>query len=340
MRRTRRSSALAAALCVLQVAAPKAPEPRYPYELVPIDAIYGHLSEGRFQEPVGLCFEPTARELYVADSKNGLIGIYNTEQTPLFAFGGPALLVEPRVVQALSDGTILVLDALQTEVRCFNYRGETRAPVTFVRPDAAPDSSEAVHVKTFVRASDGSWFVADQRPDGDHLLCFDREGKFVRELKASKKAGQYHSIADLALSPSGKLAVIDQQCTPAIHVYDPRGELIAAFGVRDVGLKDFTAPIAVGFDEEEFLYAVDLLKHDVKIFTVKGEYLERFGGWNTPETRGRAPGEMLYPTDIAIAPGSLLYVAERFGGRVQVFTRKLKPEPKPRGVPGQAPSPR
>lgn len=338
MRRTRarRSSSLAvAALCALQAPAPKPAEPTYPWELQPLDAIYGHLSEGRFQEPVGVFFEPGAHELYVADSKNGLIGIFNQERTPLFAFGGPALLVEPHALQVLPDGTIFVLDALQTELRCFNYRGEIRAPLSFARPGAGPDSSEPVHLKAFVRAPDGRWFVADQEKQGDHLLLFDRERKFVRELAPSKKAGEYHAISDLALSPSGKLAVVDQQGTPAIHVYDARGELLAAFGVRDVGLKDFTAPIAIGFDEQEFLYAVDLLKHDVKIFTVKGEYLERFGGWNTPETRGRAPGEMLYPTDIAIAPGGDVYVSERFGGRVQVFTRKPKPEPKPR--PGAAP---
>lgn len=327
--RTRRSSRLAAAaLCALQVPAQTPAVPTYPWEIQPLDAIYGHLSEGRFQEPVGVFFEPGARELYVADSKNGLIGIFNPERTPLFAFGGPALLVEPRALQVLPDGTIFVLDALQTELRCFNYRGELRAPLAFARPGSEAAASEPVHLKSFVRAPDGRWFVADQQKDGDHLLLFDRERRFVREFEASKKAGQYHSISDLALSVSGKLAVIDQQGAPAIHVYDARGGLIAAFGVRDVGLKDFTAPIAIAFDEQEYLFAVDLLKHDVKIFDVKGEYLERFGGWNAPETRGRAPGEMLYPTDIAIAPdGGEIYVSERFGGRVQVFTRKLKPKP-------------
>ncbi len=91
--------------------------------------------------------------------------------------------------------------------------------------------------------------------------------------------------------------------------------------------KNGTAPSAVAWDEKGFLYGLDLLRHDVKVFTAKGEFVYHFGGWSTPETRGRAPGEMLYPMDLCVDPEGPIYVAERFGGRVQAFTRKLKPEP-------------
>ncbi len=32
--------------------------PVYPYEIAPQDALWGHLSEGLFREPMAVCFEP------------------------------------------------------------------------------------------------------------------------------------------------------------------------------------------------------------------------------------------------------------------------------------------
>ena len=65
------------------------------------------------------------------------------------------------------------------------------------------------------------------------------------------------------------------------------------------------------FDEEGRLFVVDMLRHDVKIFDIEGTFLGQFGGWFGPETGGRAPGEMLYPNDIAIAPdGHAFYIDE------------------------------
>jgi hypothetical protein len=329
----RSASLLCAALLAVQVPALKAPMPRpYPYEIVPVDAIYGHLSEGRFAEPMGVCFDQRANELIVADSKNGLIGIYNSELTPVFAFGGPSMLVEPQRMRVLLDGTLCVLDALQLELKCFSYRGESRPALRFLRAPSEGAPPEAVRIRAFELGADGSWIIAAQGKESGSLLVFDRDRKFVRELEASRKAGSFHSINDLARSREGRLAVIDQQSLPAIHVYEPDGTLSAAFGEHGVGMQDFTAPIAIAFDEDGFLYAADLLRHDVKIYTAKGEFLGRFGGWNSLKTRGRGPGELSYPAAVACAPGGRIFVAERFGQRVQVFERRPLP---PRATPGE-----
>lgn len=326
--------------------------PTYPWITEPIDAIYGHLSEGAFQEPLGVWFEPSARELFVADSRNGLIGIYDDGRIPLFAFGGPAKLLEPRAVVARPDGTIYVLDAQQDLVHAFDFRGEALAPLRFARPPrqleeappdkyakkdgepATPKPPEKLHpdlrIGAFALDAQGRWYVGDL--EEGRVLVYDREQHFLKELEASPRAKKFKVPVDVAVSASGLVAVADMQTTPAIHVYDAEGRLMAAFGERDIGLKDFTAPIAVTFDEQDYVYALDLLRHDVKVFTPKGDFVHHFGGWSTPETRGRAPGELLYPVDISIDPQGTIYIAERFGQRVQAFARKPKPEPERRGA--------
>jgi DNA-binding beta-propeller fold protein YncE len=311
-------------------AAPRASaKPAYPFEIVPEDAIRGHLSEGEFREPLGVCFEAEAREIYVADSKNARIGIFDEDLTPLFSFGGGPVLLEPRAVHAEADGTMLVLDADRSLLRRFNYRGEPMEPVRFLAPPAA-QGAESVPLSIVAFAPDGrgGWIVADQREN--RVWRFDRELRRVAELQPPIGAASFGAVSDVAVSRDGLVAVSDQRGvrlteslrSPSIHVYDAAGKLIAAFGERDIGLDNFTAAAAVAFDEHGFLFAVDSLRHDVKIFTPSGAFVGRFGGWFSPQTRGRAPGEMRYPSDVAIAPGGPILVAERFGHRVQVFRRK------------------
>lgn len=366
------SSSLAALACALAFAPalgaqspPSAPgvhvAPEFPWRIEPLDAIYGHLSEGAFQEPIGVCFEAHARELYVADSRNGLIGIFDDGRIPVFAFGGASKLVEPHSVLATEDGTIYVLDALQSELHVFDYRGQARTPLRFQRPPrvakpaTAPAKSTAkspanaqpaatkpasalLRIGAFARDAQGRWYVGDL--DEGRVLVYDSELQFVRELEPSARAGEFHTLVDIALSPNGLVAVADMQGAPAIHVYDDRGRLLAAFGERDIGLKDFTAPIALAFDEQGFLYALDLLRHDVKVFSASGDFVYHFGGWFSPETRGHAPGELLYPADIAIDPQGTLYIAERYGQRVQAFTRKPKSAPAERAPAAPQDAPR
>ncbi|MBK7876249.1 MAG: hypothetical protein IPJ77_10910 [Planctomycetes bacterium] len=352
--------------------APRVLPPTYPWETEPLDAIYGHLAEGAFQEPIGVFFEPKARELYVADSRNGLIGIFDEGRIPVFTFGGPSKLVEPRAVVATAEGNLYVLDAQQSELHAFNYRGEPQTPLRFVRPPrdvkppkttgafplkpvaqdpkapprtgrvttpAKPEEPKPVgaylRIGAFSRDAGGRWYVGDL--DEGRVIVYDKELRFLRELEASKRAVSFHTPVDIAVSSTGLVAVADMQGTPALHVYDADGRLLSAFGERDIGLMNFTAPAAVAWDEQGFLYALDLLRHDVKVFTAKGEFVHHFGGWSTPETRGRAPGELLYPADIAIDPKGPIYIAERFGQRVQAFVRKPKPEPEKRaGAPAAA----
>lgn len=311
----------------------KAPaQPAYAWEIVPADALWGHLSEGNFREPIGVFFERAAQELYVADSKNGRVGIFDLEGTPLFSFGGAAVLIEPRSVLAQADGTIFVLDGDRSELQRFNYRGEAEPPLGFRLPQTADEPERAVIPSAIARDAQGRWCVAERATN--RAWVFDAECKPLFELPPPIEAQRFESISDVAFSDDGLIAVADQRGQPVIHVYDSSGKMLYAFGEKDIGLDNFTAAIAVAFDEHGFLYAVDLLRHDVKVFTPAGRMVTRFGGWFTPETRGRAPGELLYPTDIAIAPGGPIWVAERFGQRVQAFERR----PLDQRGPGRPPS--
>ena len=287
----------------------------YPYEIYPVDAIRGHLMEGEFREPTDVFFDAAARELYAVDSKNATIGIFNEEGVPLFAFGGVTRLMDPKLVKVTAQGTIYVLDSDPTTIKAFNYRGEPLEPVWFSSPEGD------VRVGAFTVDAAGNWYVADaERP---RLLVYDAEGALLVSIPREDGVGEFVHITGVAVSAEGLIAVIDYKGTP-VQIFDRVGHFVSGFGERDIGLQDFTAPVAVTFDEQGYLYVVDMLRHDVKIFDVKGVFQGMFGGWASPETAGRGPGEMLYPRGVAVAPGGAIYVAERFGNRVQIFGRRPK----------------
>lgn len=317
---------LCAALLSPTALAQKGRSPDYPYRIVPVDAVRGHLLEGAFREPMGVCYDAEADELLVADTKNGLIGIFRGDGLPTFTFGGPSILSDPTVIEVGKEGTIYVLAGDRLRIQVFNYRGEAQAPLECARTTKAGEPPRTVRIGAMARRLDGAWWLFDSDAH-ELLLCDEALGvrTAIGAVPNKEKGLHLESVSDIALAPDGTVALIDLSATP-VQILDAAGKFLRGFGKRDIGLENFTMAAALAFDELGFLYVVDLLRHDVKVFDREGRFMSVFGGWFSPETAGRGPGEMLYPADIAISPHGRIYVAERFGQRVQIFDR-LPAEP-------------
>ncbi len=295
----------------------------YPYGLVPRDAIRGHLMEGVFREPCSASFDAQARELVVADSKNSLIGIFDEKGLPLFAFGGPEVLADPKQVDVAADGSIAVLDGDHSEIKVFNYRGEPKPSIRFTYLADDKTTKVGTHINAFARDKQGKWYIGDA--DSPQILVYSNAGVFEFGIRNENGGASFQLITGIAVADDGKIAVSDHKGTP-VQVFDSKGRFISGFGKRDIAREDFAAPVSIAFDEDDYIYVVDMLRHDVKIFDVAGRFQDTFGGWFGPEGGGRAPGEMLYPCAITIAPKGPVYVVERFGQRVQIFERVKKSE--------------
>jgi sugar lactone lactonase YvrE len=156
-----------------QRAADLAPRPVYPNNIIPVDAIRGHLMNGWFKEPVDVFFDVNSQEVVVADSKNGLIGIFDTEGVPVFAFGGASVMTDPRRVVTTADGSIYVLDSEQGEIKAFSYRGEILPPLRFAYPATEEETGGVARINAFHRDAQGNWYIGDmERPQ---LLVYDKD---------------------------------------------------------------------------------------------------------------------------------------------------------------------
>src|SRR4030042_6841884 len=118
---------VAALFCCGVTEGPTEDNPSNPPQTVlqvrPLFAFFQHMYNGIFNEPMGVFYDPRTKEIYVADTKNDLIGIFNSSGISLFAFGGNDDIKEPIKVISDEQGRLFVLD-INRKIKIYNYRGE------------------------------------------------------------------------------------------------------------------------------------------------------------------------------------------------------------------------
>ena len=226
-----------------------------------------------------------------------------------------------------------MLDSADSAVHVFSYRGEPRGILAFEYPALDDEPAGVVRVTAMALDAQGRWFVADA--DRPQVLAYEQDLTFRFAIRPQRAGADFEVISDVAVSAEGLIAVTDLMATP-VQVFDAEGRFLAGFGKRDIGVENFTSSNACGFDQDGYLFVVDMLRHNVKIFEPSGAFRGFFGGWFSPETRGRGAGEMRYPTAIAFAPDGRVFVAERFGQRVQIFRRRPRDPAAPQAPGTQA----
>ena len=168
-------------------AAPAAPaptpapdDPAYqPIRLRPIRLVYRQM-EGRYlKSPRGVFFDTKRGEIYVADTMNDLVAVYNREGMALFAFGYNGEFKEP--IKAVVDGRgrIYVLAGLGRKVRVFSYRGEYLHDFSFhgVEGKAVPT--------TITADAEGQIYIADSA--SGKILVYDSDERLLRRFGTGRR---------------------------------------------------------------------------------------------------------------------------------------------------------
>ena len=118
----------------------------------------------------------------------------------------------------------------------------------------------------------------------------------------------------LALDAEGNLYVAEQELR-RIRVVSPSGDLI-----RTIPCGNVLRPVDIELDESgERIFVVDGSRqfspeHYVHVLSLEGEELARIGGG-----RGSAPGELLFPTYLALDESGRVFVTDTMNSRISVF---------------------
>ena len=273
------------------------------FHIRPVTIFNEHLYEGTFLEPTGIGFDARTNEIWVADTKNNLIGSFTPDGVPLFAFGSDDM-VEPVRVAIDATGRIYVLDNDRSTVKVFSYRGDPLG-----RLDLQGLGEKPV-IGTITFDADGNFYVGEN--ESCRVLVYSPEFKPRQRFgSCGVDEGQFQSITGIAVDKD-RIVVTDAQGI-CVQVFDKHGDFVRGWGKHELGLQNFSFPASVALIPDGRVVAIDTLRHEIKFFDAEGNFLDRFGGI------GWRAGQVAFPAGITIDPSGRLYVVERGNQRVQAF---------------------
>lgn len=285
------------------------------FTLKPVLFLESHLYEGSLHGPESVFVDPKRNEVWVADTRNNLIGVYSTDGMPLYSFGSKKYLREPRHVQVDASGRVLVLEQDRSRIRTFNYRGIYLGDIV---PAGLPEKAQ---IAAFAFGPDSTLWLGETT--NGEILLYDYPSMRLRRRFGSKgdEEGQFQSIAAIAVNER-YVCVLDYTGL-AVQIFNHRGDFIRGWGKHAMGGANFSLPRSIAIDAKERIAVTDSLRHDLKYYDLEGHFIGHFGG------AGRRPGALSFPCGIAITPDGRVYVAERGNARVQVYEEQTLEKPVP-----------
>jgi len=255
---------------------------------------------GELSEPRGLATDARGN-LYVADTKNNRVQVFDREGNPLRTFGrageGAGELKEPCGLSVDPEGDVWVADTWNHRVARFGADGGHKA--NFGDPDRSLFGPRAV---VFAR---GFLYVADT--GNKRILRFDREGKKVSEWGGDGDApGEFIEPVGLAADASGNIYVADTG-NHRVQVFDGEGKFLRQFAVS--GWKDFYTEPHLAVGPSDTVYVTDSSFGRVAQYDKTGALLR---SW-------RADGVFKQPTGIAVDPYGRLIVSDRGTNRLYAW---------------------
>ncbi len=210
----------------------QAPERPAPFYIRPVALFSEHLYEGAFEAPMGICFDPHANEVWVADAKNNLVGAFTPEGVPLFAFRGDDLR-EPSKVAVDPKGRVYVLDNDRSRIKLFSYRGEPLGDANL------SGVSGKVSFGAIAFDAEGNLYAGEN--ESCQVRVFGPDGKArARFGECGIDPGQFQAITGIAVTKDS-IVVTDAQAV-SMQVFDRRAAAVGRGGFSRTRDRDRHAP--------------------------------------------------------------------------------------------------
>jgi uncharacterized protein (TIGR03663 family) len=223
---------------------------------------------GQFAEPRGVAADASGN-LYVADTKNSRIEVFDANGTFVRAFGvkgpGDGQLNEPCGVAIGPGGEVFVADTWNHRVARFGPGGEWRGAWT--------DPEHGFFGPRGVVVSGGSLFVSDT--GNKRVVRFDLSNGAVLARWGGSGAGpgQFVEPVGLAADPSGRIYVADTG-NHRVQVFDAEGKFLRQFPV--FGWKDFYTEPYLAIGPADAVFATDSWKGRIARYDASGTLVKSY----------------------------------------------------------------
>jgi DNA-binding beta-propeller fold protein YncE len=249
---------------------------------------------GQFSKPRGIATESHGN-LYVADSGNGRIQVFDTEGKLLLAFGrtgsGSGEFKEPNGIAVDALGQIYVVDAANHKLMRFGPDGK------FSKEWKGPDSG-FYGPRDIAIGGDNHLYIVDQ--GRARIVKFDPATEsFTSWGTSGSGAGQFLQATGLAIG--GNFVFVADLGNDRIQVFDLDGKFIRQWEVPIWGKYVWHYP-DIAFDERaKRLYVTNGWRKEVVVFGIDGSFLGH--------VKPTSPGELKNPSSLVLSnDGKRLYV--------------------------------
>ncbi len=195
---------------------------------------------------------------------------------------------------------VIAIDESGKQIGSFGKTGSGPGELNFPQGIAVDDSGEIYVV---------------ERNNG-RISVFDGGGSFKRIISALGLIyGRTYSPEGIYLTHDS-IFLADTR-NHRIQLFDKHGEVQRVIG--EMGDRDdqFRLPTGLAVSSDELLYVVDSKHNYIKVFSVEGKFIKKFGGTSTKE---RERGLFNQPTGISLdEEKDRVYVSDTMNNRIQVF---------------------
>jgi hypothetical protein len=252
-------------------------------------------------------------EIYVADTRQGDIRIFNANGMEVYRFGDDGSIGSLIDIAISRQGEILVLGqkSNQATLTRFDFKGRALSNVNF---NSLPSEYAAFLPNQLTIWNDQLYLldtiklklvVADM--DGHFLKGFD----IGRLIGIDEKKRANTEIGGFSVDPHGNILFTIPVMFSAFRL-SPEGEILS-FGSPGSAPGRFGVVGGIVADAQGYTYVADRLKSVVLIFDRNFNFQTEFG------YRGRKPHNLISPGDIELDAGGRLYVSQMGNRGVSVF---------------------
>lgn len=261
----------------------------------------GHLKvapESALSEPLAVDVGDDGR-IYVADSGNSAIKVFDQEGQLLLSFGkkgqGDGDLEYPSALR-VHQGRVYVADFRNRRVAVFSTEGR------FLQNLTQGQGAEPLVPLAVDLDEQGNVYVADR---SHRVIVLDAQGKFLRSFGRGGSENGQLAYPNGILVQGEKVYVADSG-NSRVQAFTTSGEYLSK-------LEGFANPRGLAVDSQGRLYVVDPLAHSVSVFSREGTKLFTFG------SRGLEGGRFNFPNGVAVDAQDRIYIADRENDRISVW---------------------
>jgi DNA-binding beta-propeller fold protein YncE len=258
-------------------------------------------------------FDEDRQEMYVTDSSNGGVRIFNAQGMEIYRFGDDWNRGSINAAAVKKDGNILVLNQTisKNTIYLCNFRGEAISELALKSLPTdfegfSPSGMVYRHEKLYLLDNNAMRLLVTDS-NGVSLIGYDLAS--LTEIEEKKRIQT--AIGGFSVDREGNILFTIPVLFSAFRL-TPQGKL-SGFGRPGSAPGRFNNAAGIVADDRGYYYVSDRLKSAILIFDKNFKFVKEFG------YRGRKPHNLISPRDLSLDAKGRLYVSQLSSRGVSVF---------------------